>query len=80
MKKLLYKIFGLDLVMLAKDTEINRLQSDNAQMTQDFAEYKDKTERYIVQLKRDRKEAMDKLEKILSSASAERKPKVRTKK
>lgn len=75
MKKLFYRLFGLDMKLLAKDNEINRLQNENAQISQDFAAYKDKTEKYIVQLKRDRKDYSERLEKALSTASAVGKPK-----
>lgn len=75
MKKLIAKIFGLDLDLTKKDLEISRLQSENASLTKQYAEYKDKAEKYIIQLKKDRKDYADRLEQALSAASATGKPK-----
>ena len=74
-KKLIAKIFGLDLDIIQKDLEISRLQSDNASITKQYADYRDKAEKYIVQLKKDRKDYADRLEQALSAASAVGKPK-----
>jgi hypothetical protein len=68
-KKLIAKIFGLDLDIIQKDLEISRLQSDNASITKRFADYRDKAEKYIVQLKKDRKDYADRLEQALSATS-----------